>query len=444
MEVSRFPAFLSSVFSTLVSFLDARIRERTLRLFLGMLLAQDKRRTASKWFRAAGIGDEYKLAYKHIASVGRESQSMATEVLRTIKKHPASNGDKAVIALDDTLTKRRGPCVEGAGLHHNPTPGPAGQRLEYGQNFVAAAYVARHPEHGTIGLPVRAKMYVRKKDVGKLPEHYGWKFKTKLELAVEILLWLSIWLVSANKAIWIVADGAYAKKPILDACLKYGYTLISRLRKDAALYEVPAKSKTKGRGRPRKYGKKRIELAKRAAHAQGWTTETITLYGKPVVKKYKTFLATWKPAGGVIRVVLVKEEGEWIAFFSTNLEATPAEILGAVADRNAIEQVFKDVKEVWGAGQQQLRNIYANVGAFHMNLWMMTLTELWAWDQPEEVLVDRSDRPWDNKPRRPSHNDRRKSLLRHVLGEEFRRLPQKGPGARLIKKVCRFLMGLAA
>jgi hypothetical protein len=27
-----------------------------------------------------------------------------------------------LFALDDTPTPRYGPCVEGAGLHHNPTP----------------------------------------------------------------------------------------------------------------------------------------------------------------------------------------------------------------------------------------------------------------------------------------------------------------------------------
>jgi hypothetical protein len=36
-------------------------------------------------------------------------------------------------------------------------------------------------------------------------------------------------------------------------------------------------------------------------------------------------------------------------------------------------------KEVWGAGQQQLRNVHANVGAFHLNAWMYTVVEAWAW-----------------------------------------------------------------
>ena len=143
------------------------------------------------------------------------------------------------------------------------------------------------------------------------------------------------------------------------------------------------------------------------------------LYGKKVTKIYKTFLATWRPAGGVIRVVLVKEDDGWVAFFCTDPNATPAEILEMVADRNSLEQTFKDVKEVWGAGQQQLRNIDANIGAWHMNLWAFTMVELWAWDQPEEDLVDRSRSPWDCEPRRPSHADRRKALLRQRLRDQF-------------------------
>ena len=34
-----------------------------------------------------------------------------------------------LFALDDSPTKRSEPRVEGAGIHHNPTPGPAAQKF---------------------------------------------------------------------------------------------------------------------------------------------------------------------------------------------------------------------------------------------------------------------------------------------------------------------------
>ncbi len=139
------------------------------------------------------------------------------------------------------------------------------------------------------------------------------------------------------------------------------------------------------------------------------------LYGQTVSKTYKTFLATCRPVGGVIRVVLVKEDHGWYAFFCSDGDASVVEILEAFADRATIEQDFHDVKEVWGAGQQQVRNIWTNLAVYNMNLWMHTLVELWVWDRPKDQLVDRSDSPWDDADRHPSHAKRRKALRRHIL-----------------------------
>jgi hypothetical protein len=84
-----------------------------------------------------------------------------------------------------------------------------------------------------------------------------------------------------------------------------GVTVVSRLRKDAALFTVPGDRRPGRRGRSRVYGEPRIDLAKRAGQQRGWTTGTFDLYGEPTVKQYKTLVATWRPAGGAIRVVLV-------------------------------------------------------------------------------------------------------------------------------------------
>lgn len=82
------------------------------------------------------------------------------------------------------------------------------------------------------------------------------------------------------------------------------------------------------------------------------------------------------------------------------------QILDAVADQAAIERDFHDVKQVHGAGQQQVRHIFANVAVFNMNLWLHSLIELWAWKQPAKKLRDRSARPPGRKIGDPSHADR--------------------------------------
>ena len=123
----------------------------------------------------------------------------------------------------------------------------------------------------------------------------------------------------------------------------------------------------------------------------------------------------------MIRVVLVHEDdGSWRAYFCTEVNATVTEILEAVADRAALEQVFHDVKEVHGVGQAQTRNYWSNLAVYHANLWWHTLIELWAWHRRATELVDRRMSPWDDAERRPSHADKRNALRRQCLEEEFR------------------------
>src|SRR6185312_640872 len=203
----------------------------------------------------------------------------------------------------------------------------------------------------TIALPLCAELYIRACEVVGLPRWYRWKFRTKLQQAADLVCWAASHLKHLGITLWVVADGAFAKRPFLRPAMQAGLIVVSRLRKDAALFDLPQPlppGRRRGRGRPRKYGKKRISLAKRAGQRGGWQTGQFQLYGDVVTKTYKTFLATYAPVGGVIRVVLVQETHGWVAFFCTDAQASVAEILEAVADRASLEQVFHDQKEVHG------------------------------------------------------------------------------------------------
>lgn len=444
MATWQLPAELFLLISNLSSPLDARLAGRLVPLLTGMLFARG-RRTVSRWLRAAGVQDEFRSYYYFLGSLGRKCESIAVLLLlQMVRRLPL--GERLLFALDDTPTKRYGPCVEGAGVHHNPTPGPAEQEFLYGHIWVTLALVLRHSWWGAIGLPLRALMYVRQKDVAPLKTLYGVPFQTKLEMAAALIAWLAKWLEPLAKPLWLVADGAYAKRPVFQAAKKAAMTLVSRLRKDSALWTVPAPPPPgqRKRGRPRLYGSQRISLAKRAAHRRGWQTLVVNIYGRAVAKTFKTFLATYKPAGGVIRVVLVREHDGWVAFLCTDANATVTQILEAVADRATIEQDFHDIKEVHGAGQQQVRNYWANVAVYHLNLWLHTLIELWAWNLPHKQLCDRSQSPWDDADRRPSHADRRNALCRSCVRAEFQDTAQLSQLPRKIQRLFQRLLALVA
>lgn len=425
--------------------LHARHAWRLLPLLRGLLFAKG-RRTVAAWLRAAGLGQDYKRYYYFLGALGRQTRFVASLLLRRVAEVVAP-GERILLGLDDTPTKRYGPQVEGAGIHHNPTPGPADQKFLYGHIWVTIAWLARHPRWGTIGLPLRALLYVRVKHVGWLTVLYGVGFRTKLAMAAELVTWAADWLRYLGKVLWVVTDGAYAKRPFLQAARAAGVVVVSRLRKDAALWSVPVPPRPgapKRRGRPPTYGKQGISLTKRAGQGRGWRSAELVLYGKAVTKTYKTFLATYRPAGGLIRVVLVREVEGWVAFFCTDPVATVAEVLGAVADRAAVEQDYHDIKEVHGAGQQQVRHYWANVAAFHLTLWAHTLVELWAWPRSAGQLCDRTDSPWDDPERRPSHADRCKALKRQSLREVIRGAGRRRPLTRKIRVLFQGLLKLIA
>jgi len=444
MAAWNLPCEVASWITQMAFVLDYRIAWRLLPLLVGALFSQG-RRTVASWLRGGELGDDFRLYYYFLGSLGRNVKNVAGVLFR-IAVRVLVPDDRLLLAIDDTPTKRYGPLVEGAGIHHNPTPGPAEQKFLYGHVWVTLSWVVQHGWWGTIGLPLLAMLYVRQKNLPSIAPWYKVKFQTKLEQAVGLVEWAVQALVGLEKTLWIVADGAYAKLPFLRSALALGVVVVSRLRRDAALWSVPpiVPPGKRKRGKPRLYGKDKISLAKRAGHRHGWQVGDFELYGVKVRKKYKTFLATYKPVGGVIRVVLVKEAHAWFAYFCTKADASVQEILEAVADRTAIEQNFHDLKDVHGAGQQQLRNYWANIAAYHVTLWWHTLIELWAWKKPQTKLSDRSASPWDDANRRPSHADRRNALRRQCLEIEFQREGVAALIPRKIRRVWKRLLKLVA
>lgn len=421
--------------------LDMRIGFRLMILIAGIMLASG-RRTVTSWLVASGVlsWDRY---YDLIRTIGRSTGKLVIPIVRlAVRVCRLDKLKSIVIAIDDTPTGRYGRHVEAANVHRNPTPGPAGNMWMYGHNWVVAALLLAHPLGGVIALPLLSLLYVRRESIEVLKQTYGeWTFKTKLEMARELIDTTVgvLRTVGIGAHVIVVMDGAYAASTLVRSLIKSGHTVISRLRSDAVLYELPG-PRTGRRGRPCKYGK-RINLKKRAAHPHGWEWITYCCRGEVVTKQFKTFLATTKVAGQVVRVVLLKHEsGNWAAYFCTDIAMSVKEILETGAMRWAIEETFHDVKEVWGAGQQQVRNVHANIGCWHLVTWMYSLVELVTWNKTPEELVDRSQRPWDNPTRRPSHADRKRFIVREMLHEQlFASLPDFLKHTKMFDRLKRIL-----
>jgi hypothetical protein len=173
-------------FSQLASVLDRRSAPRLARLFLGTVLARG-RRAVTTWIRGAKLSGRFQSCYISVAAAGKRADRIARRLLTEVVR-PLLKGDTRLpLALDDTPTKRYGPQVQGAGIHHDPTPGPAGLPYVYGHVFVVLALLVTHPAWGVVALPLLSRLYVRKKDLPGIDPKHRPEFRTKLEPAVDPL-----------------------------------------------------------------------------------------------------------------------------------------------------------------------------------------------------------------------------------------------------------------
>jgi hypothetical protein len=126
--------------------------------------------------------------------------------------------------MHDAPTSRFGTHVQDAGVHHNPTAGPADGKWLYGHNWVCLARLARHPAWGAIALPLPSLIYIREGDVAKLAEKCSWAFHTKHELGVKSLTWFmeTIRVRGLKAKVWLAVDGTYAVRPFLPPVLDLG------------------------------------------------------------------------------------------------------------------------------------------------------------------------------------------------------------------------------
>src|SRR5712672_421955 len=111
MICRRPPDPIDPFLDKITCFFDPRHAELVEPLFLGELLAQG-RRTATAWFRAGGISDEFRRAYTVLGALGNGKARWCAATLFADLRCTIDPGPRWLFALDDSPTKRYGPCVE--------------------------------------------------------------------------------------------------------------------------------------------------------------------------------------------------------------------------------------------------------------------------------------------------------------------------------------------
>ena len=143
------------------------------------------------------------------------------------------------VAVDDSVFRRSGRKVHGAGWQHDGSS-PSVSKLSYGNCFVTAAIVVRLPFCArAVGLPVLARLHLPGKGNGP----------GKVEMAAALVSQLA--LAFPGRVVHVVADAAY-HGPALRT-LPGNVTWTCRIPRNAVLYDLPP-PRTGRRGRPRTKG----------------------------------------------------------------------------------------------------------------------------------------------------------------------------------------------
>jgi DDE superfamily endonuclease len=342
-------------------------------------------------------------------------------------------------AVDDTLCRKRGLTLYGAGMHHDPLISSRAKPLvSWGHDWVVLCLVVVHPVWAptkVFALPITMRLYRNRQGLTKgkktkTPSKPDPKHRTRPQLAIELISLVSTWF--PHDEILIIGDSAYGGQSVLSK-LPANVHLISRVHAKGALYAPAPPRSEKTKGAPRKKGERLPGMAPWAADpAQPWTQLPFDQFGLHATLQVKTQKALYYKAGGqrLLTIILTRDlQGQRPdqMFYCTKLDWDARQILSTYAYRWAIECTFENCKQLLGLEDPANRLPKAVQRTAPMALVLYTLVVVWFHHHGQRFLRF-PYRPWYRHKREPSFADLL-TTLRHVSYADINRT--------LVPKRCR-------
>ena len=154
----------------------------------------------------------------------------------------------------------------------------------------------------------------------------------------------------SERPLLLVADAYYASGKVIRPLRAKGHHLVTRVRINVVAYRKAAKPSRPKRGRPKLYGTK-LYLRRLLRKSTLFVSAPSPVYSeKGVILQYRCLDLLWKPAGGLVRFVLVKHPTRGsLILLTTHLELDPIEVIALYGARFKIEVGFKEAKYTLGA-----------------------------------------------------------------------------------------------
>ena len=244
------PAVIVTLLLPFEHLFDPRTWRKAQLLAMGAILSPGKR-TVSSALNILGIGQHGDFAvYHHVLNRAQWSPlQLSRALLLLVAGRLGSSTEPLVFGIDETVERRWGRKIAAKGRYRDPVRSKDDQVvMTPGLQWVSLMLLTRIGWAGRHwALPFLTALVVS----ARYDRRKGRRHKTVTDYAQQMLVCLRRWL--PDRDLVVVAAGGYAKREFLRHCqsMSKPIVVVTKLRKDASLYQ-PAPPRRPGQiGRPR-------------------------------------------------------------------------------------------------------------------------------------------------------------------------------------------------
>jgi len=271
-------------------------------------------------------------------------------VLRVLQRHRLTVNGRLVLLADGIKAPKTGRKMPAVKKLHQESQNNSQPEFIFGHACQAIAVVVKAAQ-SYFALPLAGRI------------HAGLRFPNRDRRTLMDKLLLLLQELGISLPFYCGADAYYATAKILLPILRAGQHLITAVKSNAVAYEPVASPARRGRGRPRRYGRK-PRLKDLFDNASAFTSAPSPIYGEKAVRvRYRTVDLLWRPAGGLVRfVAVIHPQRGCRMFLAPDLTLGALDILRLYGVRFKIEVAFKQAVHP--------------VGTYSYHFWMAAMTPI--------------------------------------------------------------------
>ena len=391
-------------------------------LLIGALLAPGQR-TVARLLRIAGLSRErHFVNYHRVLSRASWCPRAGARILLGLLVDAFVPDGPLVMAVDDTIERRRGRCIRAKGIYRDPVRSSDAHFVKTsGLRWMSLMLLVPIPWAGRIwALPVLTALAPSE----RFCRERGRRHKTLLDWGRQLALQVRRWL--PGRDLILVADSGFSALLFLDAMRRAGITTITRLRLDAALYE-PAPLRQPGTlGRPRRKGARLPPLVQvLAAKSTPWQTLHVPGWygaGERTIE-IASATAVWRHGGlpvVPIRWVLIRDPLNRFApqaLLCTDLARDPVQIVSWFVQRWQVEVTFQEARTHLGVETQRQWSDKAIARTTPCLLALFSIVTLLAGHLPPRERRQVAQAAWYHKSQ-PTFSDALAAVRRAIWREQ--------------------------